>query len=408
MPAPFLVDSCIKACIKNIRSLVDVGDFEYWKIRTVLQRIDSPEQLRQVELNSPQIQGEDAELWQAFISRDIPNWRSKNYAPKNPLKWYQVYQKYKKEQRQEIARDEEILRNTMLGIKKAQEANVSKVVDLRSLPKVPKDPRMLANNGGVPIGGRKNGFVKPGATSLVWNAGSKTKMSDGQSVLTRARREAREISQRGRLAKPSHELKGRAGQVQKAPAGMVNEYRKAAEPQLRILSRKKMSFTGGISAPSLEEREKRLMALTMAGSKRDAAGGVNETFVGSSDDDMEDEDEIDDLFDDSSKPQAQTSRPTTSSRPTHASSSSPVTLLESATKPSDLISSLVSKPKPQPRSTSPSSPPAPSKNIAPLAKAASPSSRTASPALGARRPMMPRKRVEVDVFNRGSKKPRVR
>jgi len=164
--------------------LTDVGSFEYWKIRTVLQRIDSPEQLHQIELRSPQIRGEDAELWRAFIARDIPNWQTKNYSPKNPFKWYEVYVKYKKEQRKEIERDEEILRNSMMGLKRERETHVSKVVDLRALPKVPKDPRMLANNGGVPIGKFK-GFKKEGANALIWTSGSKTKLTDGKSVLTR-------------------------------------------------------------------------------------------------------------------------------------------------------------------------------------------------------------------------------
>lgn len=179
-------------------ALVDVGDFEYWKLRSILQRVDSAEQLHQIEVNSPQIQGEDAELWKALIARDIPNWREKNYVPKNPRKWYEVYCKYKKEHRKEIERDEEILRNTMLGIKKEKETHVSKVVDLRTLPKVPRDPRMLANNGGVPLG-KSRGFGKETPSTLTWNAGSKTKMTDGKSVLTRARREAKEISQRSKL-----------------------------------------------------------------------------------------------------------------------------------------------------------------------------------------------------------------
>ena len=75
----------------------------------------------------------------------------------------------------------------MMGLKKERETHVSKVVDLRALPKVPKDPRMLANNGGVPIG-KARGFKKEGVSSLMWTAGSKTKLTDGKSVLTRARR----------------------------------------------------------------------------------------------------------------------------------------------------------------------------------------------------------------------------
>jgi elongin-A len=311
----------------------------------------------------------------------------------------------------------------MMGLKRERETHVSKVVDLRTLPKIPKDPRMLANNGGVPIGKAK-GFKKEGPSSLMWTAGSKTKLTDGKSVLTRARREAKEISQMSKLSRPTHQLKGKMGQVMKAPPGMVNEYQKANQPAVKILSRKQNpvgKFSGGItgiSGPTLEEREARLRALTSQ-PKKDAAEGLKETLVGSSEDDDDDFDEGDDLFDDrpTSRPQASSSSPprslkappsrTLSSSPAssfrppqpaarplpHASSASPP--LRPTSKPSDLISSVISKPK------------APASSV-PSHIHSGPPSRTGSPAPGGVKPMMPRKRTEVDIFNRGTKKQRIR
>ncbi|KAH8814880.1 putative Elongin-A, partial [Xylogone sp. PMI_703] len=282
--APSLIDLCTRACIKNVRALVDVGDFEYWKLRTILQRVDSAEQLHQIELNSPQIQGEDAELWKGLIARDIPNWKEKNYVPKNPRKWYEVYCKYKKEHRREVARDEEVLRNTMLGIKKEKETHLSRVVDLRTLPKVPKDPRMAANNGGVPLG-RTKGSGRETPSVLTWNAGSKTKMTDGKSVLTRARREAKEISQRSKMV---NRTGARPGQVIRAPTGMVNDHRKAAEPPVRILTKRKTideNRLTPLNVSSLEEREQRLRALTnpSSGSEGELSAISKPTYIGSSD-----------------------------------------------------------------------------------------------------------------------------
>ncbi|KAF4636470.1 hypothetical protein G7Y89_g1621 [Cudoniella acicularis] len=369
MPTLSLVELSTKACIKNIRSLTDVGDFEFWKIKSVLARVTSPEQLHRIEQNSPQLLGEDAELWQHFIARDIPDWKEKNYVPKNPHKWYEVYCKYKKEQQQKIAQDEEILRNAMMGIKKQKDSNVSKIVALKALPKVPRDPRMLANNGGVPLN-KGRGFHKEPASSLNWSGGSKTKMKDGKSVLTRARREAKEISQRSKLITPTHQLAARKTQITKAPAGMVGEYVRAAQPPMRILSKQRRSltsrFTGGISGPSLEERENRLRALTIP-------GVAKPTLVGSSDeeDNFDDgDDEDDDIFDE--KPQKNPPQRCV------ASSSSPP-----AMKPVDFSSSSRSRSSPPPRPSNSS--PAPST-----------------------KPMMPRKRPPVDVFHKASKKPRSR
>ncbi|RDW77980.1 RNA polymerase II transcription factor SIII subunit A [Coleophoma crateriformis] len=368
------------------KSLTDVGDFEYQTIRPVLKCVPSAEQLYKIEQNSPQIQGEDAELWQAFIARDIPNWRTKNYKPKKPRNWYQIYFKYKKEQQQEIARDEEILRQSMLGLKRERETHVSKVVDLKSLPKIPRDPRMIANNGGVPLKG-KTGFKKAPPSALTWTAGSKTKLTDGKSVLTRARREAKEMTQRGKLATPTGQLNIRHGQVKQAPAAMVTEYRTAAQPPLKILSRKHGvgGIKGGIRGPSLEEREARLRAAMAGGSStRQTYKDPKATYVGSSDD--EDDSGLEDLFD--SKPKQQ-NRSASSRR---LSSPPSIPLSSSSRLPLTSESSKAGSSRPIPRALSP--PPA--------------SSQMTNAALGPK-PMMARKRPQVDIFNRGaSKKPRQR
>ncbi|KAE8449394.1 hypothetical protein EG329_008295 [Mollisiaceae sp. DMI_Dod_QoI] len=413
MPAPSLNDSCIRACIKNIRSLNDVGSFEYWKIKPVLARIASPEQLHIIEQNSPQILGEDAELWQAFIARDIPNWQTKGYVPKNPLKWYEVYCKYKKEQRKEIERDEEALKQSMMGLQKIRQSHVSKVVDLRTLPKVPRDPYMLPNNGGVPLNKNKWG-KKEGSGALTWTGGSKTKITDGKSVLIRARREAKEISAMSKLNRPTHQLSGRIGQVKRAPAGMSKEYQIASQPALKILSHKHVlpKNESGIRGPTLEEREARLRAAMFGGTKRYASGDVKETLVGSSDEDFDDEEEEDgdDLFDEPEEkikpisrpmagsrlpPRKNHNGPVSSSPPRPKQASSPLSSSRPGRKPSELIGSAISRPRQQ--ASSPA-----------LDATSTASSRTMSPGPGATKPTIARKRPEVDVFNRGAKKPKLR
>jgi elongin-A len=393
--------------------LTDVGDFEYWKIKTVLEAIDSPTQLHLIETNSPQIRGEDAELWQVFVARDIPKWQEKNYAPRNPLNWHKVYKKYKREQGEEIRRDEEVLMASLAGIKKERAVNVTQLVDIKSLPKMPRDPKMQFN-AGIKIGRR--GFKKDTPSSLVWTAGSKTKLTDGKSVLTRARREAKEISQRSKLAKPTHQLSGRISQIKKAPAGMVNEYRRAVEPPLRILARKRNPVAQlPENGPSLEERERRLKALT---SSKKYSTPIEATIVSS---DSDEEDSIDDPFDEpsrsaassySSRPRSTTSsthsRPNVAARPSRPAqsiererqyppSSSPSS---SNLKPSDFISSILRKPKPEPQSAA-----APSIT----SRGSSPANfrRSPSPGHGERKlPMIQRKKPQVDVFNRKVKRPR--
>jgi elongin-A len=306
----------------------------------------------------------------------------------------------------------------MAELNKKKATNVSKIVDLRKLPKVPRDPRMMANNGGVPLGrNRETGVIRRPASTLTWTSGSKTKLTDGKSVLTRARREAKELSQMAKLSRPTHQLTGGIGQVKQAPVGMVNEYRRdrlPAHAPVKILSKKKSvpgQFEGSLGGLSLEEREKRLLALTK--SKGQMYGAVEATLVSSEDDEGDD---LDDLFDEkptqssratssiSSLSQHSSQTPTIRSQPhqqptpSPSSSASPSRPAPSP-KPSDLISSIVSKPKPRPLQYT----------STPL-RPGTPTTFLPSPSPGHSEPkrMIIKKRPPPDIFNRAPKKPRAR
>lgn len=285
----------------------------------------------------------------------------------------------------------------MMGLQKMRQSHVSKVVDLRTLPKVPKDPYMLANNGGVPL--KKNPWGKKEPSSVLnFNSGSRTKLTDAKSVLTRARREAKEIKSMSRLSKPTHQLSGKIGQVKRAPAGMSKEYQIAAQPALKILSHRHVQPNNGSGTrgPTLEEREARLKAAMSAGTKRYASGDVKETLVGSSDDESNEE-EVDDLFDEPEGKSNPLPRPTTNARlPPRAIHSGPVS--SSPPRPKQVSSSPAtsafnSKPRPAASSPPPST--------------TSTSSKTMGSSSGPLKPMMARKRREVDIFNRGVKKPKL-
>lgn len=402
MPALSLLDICKKACIKNVHSFTDVGDLEYHQISDILFHLRSAEQLHQIEELSPQIKGLDRELWQKFIAKEIPKWETKNYAPKNPLKWYEVYKRYKREQAEEIKRDEETLRESMIGIKKARDSNLSKVVDLGSLPKLPRDPRMTLNNGGVPIS--RSSLKKESPSYLSFVAGSKTKMKDGKSVLIRARREAKEISQMGKLSRPTHRLS--IGKVVQAPAAMVKEYRIANKTAPKIFSRRALAKPHETERTVIEDRENRLRALT----SNTKFNGVIPNYI-----DVGDESESDEL-----------SETTLQSLPDKLRQSTvPSRMITlNSKKPSDVISAMIAKPKISTRHKTvnqsnlsqirQSSKIISSSSLRSLDdKVNSTNSRIEHPStvnfesatkLGPKRPILPRKRKDVDIFNSGSSK----
>lgn len=367
----------------------------YSQVKPLLARIQSPEQLRQIELNSPQIQGDNAELWHKLIARDVPTWHKKNYKPKNPNSWYKIYKRYVQEQKEEIERDQQKLRETMQGLKSKQ--TTSQLVNLKSVP-VPRDPRMRITSG-VP---RKKTDTR--LSTLNFTAGSKTKMVDAKSVLNRARREAKEIHAMGRLNKLTHHLTGKSGQVVKAPEGMRREYEIKAQPELiKVLSSKRKIAVNSIfrdtTNDDLSEREARLRrAMQPIGSKRDADGAVknpNSNFLHLS----EDEESLDDLFD---EPPLKRVRPSTAADATSAKAK-PV----SETKAQMLAVKKAATPfENSTAAREPTNVKKPQSPAVPRAVTSfNPPVRQSSPvASSIRRPppgnMFPKKKKAVDIFNR--------
>jgi elongin-A len=205
---------------------------------------------------------------------------------------------------------------------------------------------------------------------------------------------------------------------------MVNDYRRASEPPIKILSRKKIPVgnpSGSTSGPSLEERERRLSAAQSGVNQQKSMARADETLIGSSDEEEELDADVTFTERPKARPRPATSSPhlsaasshtsTSLARPVASSSSQRSTsnqprhpfssLSGTATKPSSYTSPATNRPSPVPR---PAGPPPSSANPAAQHRGPSPSHRERRPPVGG-----VRRRAEVDIFNRGpAKKPRVR
>jgi elongin-A len=238
--------------------------------RKFLVKIPTANQLHEIELRSPQIIGEDAELWKKFIKKEITHWQKKNYQPRNDANWYEVYMRYKKEEAEELKRDREQLQNAMNKIYQEQKGNLSKKMESRFLPKPPKDPYMLANNGGVPISVRNKSGI-PGRTThrsrpISYIGPAATGVKRRVNIVEKAKREAAMLCaarQQGRGNVPTFRT-----QIKKAPASMVNEYQRAASEEKK---RRPSISPDSASLPprnsDIEQREARLRAIKASGAK---------------------------------------------------------------------------------------------------------------------------------------------
>jgi elongin-A len=242
-------------------------------MRPVLRKLERPEQLHILEQNSPQLyeNNADSEIWMMFIKRDIPNYASKPHQPKNPANWYKVYKKLLAEVKSDIEDDALILKATMDKLAEERAKHTSKIVDPRTMPKLPRMGGMRAE-----AQKRAQATVRTADSSVLrFTSGSKTKMTTGKGVMDRARREARELSlfsaRKAPLAVPTHKLGNKSTVIKSAPQGLVAGHKRAVPAYLentatRIFAPRR---TGTVQSPNTvtagqhtTDGEARLRALT--------------------------------------------------------------------------------------------------------------------------------------------------
>lgn len=125
MGAPSLRSLAQRECIRNIDSVKSVGDMEYRLVFPILDAITNPDQLQEIEENSPHIAEHDAILWKKFIMRDIIEWKKKKFEPKNPTSWGKVYRKMlRDQQREHDEQDEQLRANMAEAFQKKEESRV--------------------------------------------------------------------------------------------------------------------------------------------------------------------------------------------------------------------------------------------------------------------------------------------
>ncbi|KAL4978582.1 RNA polymerase II transcription factor SIII subunit A-domain-containing protein [Aspergillus desertorum] len=245
MSPPTLRQLCTAAAIRNVKYLNDIGNIPYALARPFLLKIESPEKLRSLELQSPHIMNDDAELWLEFIKRDIPNW-DEYQLPEQPDCWYDLYCELREEVQRGVDEDAEKLKMALDGLSSERAKHSTKFVADRRTIGVPRS-RTTARHRFSTFGGfapKKN------------------------NIFSAARRN-------NVLTVPTKQLNDRATQVRQAPRSLIEEHRRPAEsavarrPPLRAPGRSSLqntSSTRSHSSPaglglSLQEREAKLRAI---------------------------------------------------------------------------------------------------------------------------------------------------
>ena len=206
MPAPSLQKMAFRSLSRVSSSLTDIGTVPYDLLREILIQIENPNQLRELEKNSPQIIGHDEEIWLAIIKRNIPKYEEKRYRPADPAKWYKVYRKLKKEADAEREQGTEELKAAMMGLKEAREEATSSIIKSRG-----PGPSMRQRRNYNYISGKQGS-----------RGGSRL------TLMEKIKKDARDNSLRGKVT-ATHDLTKLNSRVAKAPISFV-ESRQQKEP----------------------------------------------------------------------------------------------------------------------------------------------------------------------------------
>lgn len=220
MPVKSLVQLCQATVRRHIDQVDYVSTLPYWRVKDpILKHIKNASQLAVIEENSPQIIGEDSELWEAMCKRDfmVPMKRDPR-EPEDPRAWRQVYEYYAEEERKKEAVALEQLGASFAGLNKMKMANKTAIGDPRRLPKAP--------TGGLAFGRSRGKGAGPGAT-LTFGGGGRT-----SNAVKKAKREALEVAARKRLSVPKNVRQtGNLAKVTQAPESMKTEARIKAQPK---------------------------------------------------------------------------------------------------------------------------------------------------------------------------------
>lgn len=177
----------------------------------VLKTIKNPAQLREIEENCPHIADSDAELWKAFIVRDIPNWESKMIYPQNPRSWWKVYRKLMRQEELIEAAQEDALRKQLVKdtIKKSEQSTTY-VPQVVSFAATVTDARIAPQ-----------AHARAAANGSRW---SKQNKNGGKNIVNSILRQTAEAHKHKQPFQPTHagsSLAAAKRQISHAPAAMI-------------------------------------------------------------------------------------------------------------------------------------------------------------------------------------------
>lgn len=180
-----LHDMAVRRLVQCRDQIEDIGDIPYAKLRSILLKIERPEQIHIIETNSQHLLGHTDEIWQNFLRRDVPKYDEKPVRPKEGMSWYDLYRKLKRRAEKEQEEQEAELMKKFQANQAERDRNQTTITSKTINP----DRKRAARQ---PTSHSRTG----NASLLTFAGGSRTKTNTGAGVINKVRREMAERSTR--------------------------------------------------------------------------------------------------------------------------------------------------------------------------------------------------------------------
>ncbi|KAL1991050.1 hypothetical protein VTN49DRAFT_5554 [Thermomyces lanuginosus] len=249
MPAASLLAMSTRAAAQNVKNLVDIGNMPYSLVRPILSKVESPAQLRAIELQSPHIMEEDRELWIEFIKRDIPQWERFELPEKSNC-WYDIYRDLLEQVQREVEEDAIQLKLAVDEINSKRANSGSKFLGEnpqagKRLPKLrPTATQRYAAHD------RKMGGIKATYSAVytedgekIWTLDKTPSVRPGRARSESSKRSSLFTSKTNKaLTVPTHRLKPEVSQIKQVPRWLVDQH-KQPPPASTTVARKPAGST---------------------------------------------------------------------------------------------------------------------------------------------------------------------
>lgn len=247
---------------------------------------------------------ENKEIWLSFIKRDIPKWEEYGI-PEKPESWHQVYCDLRAQLQMEVDKDAEKLKQAMEGINTERAKHSARFVSDQRIARLPQQrPSQKQRYASYDrkVGGIAPVFTAPSSAQLAADPLGAPMWTYERPQIPRSSEPKKSsifsTTKRNKaLAVPTKKLNDKASQVRMAPRSLIEDHKQPSmppvvtrkiTPTLRVPGRSKplaghgSSNPAAASASSLQEKEKRLRALTTAKPLGSEASKSSETSSKSS------------------------------------------------------------------------------------------------------------------------------